>query len=193
MSTFQPGIPLPNDRLSKSQQDLLGNNRQLDTSFGINHYAFSDASTNNGMHKVCQLVEQNPAPAQPVGGTDILYTFVTPQPLGELFFRRGGVSNPIQMTSGNILDATNGYTFLPGGLLLQWGQTASLTVNFPTPFSAPPYSIQLTPIAVQGSGARITLSLFSKSTTQFVYQLLTAGTVTVGAVVWMAIGPGSGV
>jgi hypothetical protein len=194
---FNPNIPQATDRLAKSQQDLLQNNQQLNTSFGINHYAFSDLTANNGMHKQCQLVElSNPAP---VSGTDSVYCAVAGSPsLGELFYVRGGGGTPIQMTSGNILNngATEiGYTFLPGGLLLQWGKIApaSTTVNFPTAFSAAPYNIQLSAVASQGSGARIILSLFSKTSTNFVYQITQAGTVTTALVLWMAIGPGQGV
>lgn len=47
---FKPGIPQPNDLLSDSQGDLLGNMQQLDTSFGIDHYKFSDTTANLGFH-----------------------------------------------------------------------------------------------------------------------------------------------
>lgn len=119
---FNPNIPQATDRLAKSQQDLLNNNQQLDTSFGINHYAFSDLTANNGMHKQCQLVEQVGAPV-PGAGTDSLYTFVTAIPLGELFFVRGGAGTPIQMTNGNTINASTGLTFLPGGMIMQFGTT----------------------------------------------------------------------
>lgn len=48
--SFNKNIPQPTDRLAKSQQDLLANNLQLNTSFGINHYPFDDISSNNGFH-----------------------------------------------------------------------------------------------------------------------------------------------
>lgn len=58
----------------------------------------------------------------------------------------------IQMTSIKPKSNTNGYTFLPGGMLMQWGVTSNSTGNisvlFATngvDFSATPYSIQVTP------------------------------------------------
>lgn len=50
MSTFNGNIPQPGDELEDSQQDLLNNNLQLDTSFGVDHYNFSDGTANNGKH-----------------------------------------------------------------------------------------------------------------------------------------------
>jgi hypothetical protein len=47
---FKNNIPQPTDNLSDSQVDLLNNNSQLDTSFGIDHYTFSNLTVNNGKH-----------------------------------------------------------------------------------------------------------------------------------------------
>ena len=47
---FKNNIPQPTDNLLDSQGDLLNNNAQLDTSFGIDHYTFSNLTTNNGKH-----------------------------------------------------------------------------------------------------------------------------------------------
>jgi hypothetical protein len=47
---FNPNIPQPSDNLkSKSQNDLLTNNQELDNAFGVDHYKFSSA-INSGMH-----------------------------------------------------------------------------------------------------------------------------------------------
>jgi len=50
MSIFLPNIPQPNDSLDFSQGQLLSNNQGLDTVFGVDHYAFSDATVSKGMH-----------------------------------------------------------------------------------------------------------------------------------------------
>jgi hypothetical protein len=48
---FKNNIPQAEDFLNiTSQPDLLGNMAQLDISFGVDHYPFSDASANNGFH-----------------------------------------------------------------------------------------------------------------------------------------------
>jgi hypothetical protein len=48
--TFNPAIPTANQLLSNSQNDLLVNMTALDTSFGVDHYKFSDGTSNNGFH-----------------------------------------------------------------------------------------------------------------------------------------------
>ena len=49
--TFNPNIPQPNDELSASQPVLLSNNTELDNAFEVDHYKFSDATTNKGKHR----------------------------------------------------------------------------------------------------------------------------------------------
>lgn len=195
---FNPSIPQANDRLAKSQQDLLQNNTQLDTSFGINHYAFSDLSANNGMHKQCQLVElANPVP---VAGTDSLYCATTGSPaVGELFYVRGGGGTPIQMTGpSNPVTNGKGYTFLPGGMLIQWGfinSTASSytpllfatdNINFPNRcrfITTQPYS----GASVPNSQATVTILDSSVSNLGFQWAFVTnSGSYT--GFYWQAIG-----
>lgn len=52
--TFNPNIPQPNDDLSDSQKDILTNFNKANSSFGTNHYAFADLTTNNGKHNNVQ-------------------------------------------------------------------------------------------------------------------------------------------
>jgi hypothetical protein len=47
---FLANIPQPSDTLDFSQPELLSNNSQLNTSFGIDHYPFTDTSANLGFH-----------------------------------------------------------------------------------------------------------------------------------------------
>lgn len=51
---FDPAVPQPADFLSDSQGDILNNFGSSDTSFGVNHYAFSNGTANNGKHNVVQ-------------------------------------------------------------------------------------------------------------------------------------------
>jgi len=70
--TYQPSIPQPNDDMSDSQADLLGNFQQLNTQFGVNHVAFDDA-TNPGKHNMCTFVEQA-ADAPSAEGEHLIYS-----------------------------------------------------------------------------------------------------------------------
>ena len=47
---FIANTPLATQKLKDSQPQLLGNNIQLDASFGVDHYTFSNGTTDNGKH-----------------------------------------------------------------------------------------------------------------------------------------------
>jgi len=55
---FLNNIPQPGDRLKVSQGQLLGNNQQLDTSMGVDHYPFSNLTSDNGKHKYVTSIDQ---------------------------------------------------------------------------------------------------------------------------------------
>lgn len=123
---YNPNIPQPTDILSDSQGDLLGNFQALDTSFGIDHYKFSDLTANNGFHnKVTTpvFVANPPTGLPPVTvANPVFYGFQQTAPLGVLQYSRGpnnavptpvtmiqSSSTPIVLASGastNVLDFT---------------------------------------------------------------------------------------
>lgn len=192
---FNPNIPQPTDRLAKSQQDLLSNNLQLNTSFGVNHYPFSDLTSFNGMHAQCQFVEQVSAPV-PIAQTNTLYSIQSTP--GELFYKRFA-GNPIQMTGPfEPVQGGKGYTFLPGGMLLQWGfinSTASSytpllfvtnNIDFPSKcifISTQPYSGATVP----NSQATISILDSSVSNTGFQWAFITNSAQYTGFY-WSALG-----
>jgi len=210
---FNPNIPQATDRLAKSQQDLLQNNQQLDTSFGINHYTFSDLTVNNGMHKQCQMVEQAVAPV-PGAGTDSLFTKVVT--LGELFFVRGGGGTPIQMTRADPIPLTNNYTpesgggpvgaqfsagatFLPGNLIYQYGtfingagMASSGTIKFLKTFTTASSVVVTVSLIckIGGTSSSRTLSLErgSTTTTQFNWNLDSSIITSYVGLSWTAVG-----
>lgn len=51
MSTYNPNIPQPTDELADSQGQILQNFNKADSSFGTDHYRFSDLTVNNGLHQ----------------------------------------------------------------------------------------------------------------------------------------------
>lgn len=77
-------------------------------------------------------------------------------------------------TSGGGATGTGGWTFLPGGLIFQYGTvTVALTnnlttVNFPIPFKtgSVPFSIVLTPINSSGSNSPSNNAIYVKSGTE---------------------------
>lgn len=99
MSLFIPTIPEPDDNLDFSQKQLLSNNAGLDTVFGIDHYNFSDASSNKGFHNEVTTPVFTAAPptppytpsvTPPITTTNpILYAFQQTTPIGAIQFSRG--------------------------------------------------------------------------------------------------------
>jgi len=114
---FDPNIPQPNDNLSDSQGDLLANNVFLNTSFGIDHYPFSDATSNNGFHNqvttplIGGAVHPTTAAAIPK-----FYGMQDTAPLGVIQYSRGpsdAVPSPVthlQSPSAPIVIGINGTT-----------------------------------------------------------------------------------
>ena len=120
-STFNPNVPTGLVPLNQDYNNLRLNNQQLDASFAINHFAFSDGTTNNGKHNFVQFVNRLVIPPGLSSGEETMYSKVAAGQ-GELFFTRGNSGTEIQLTGPGVpLANTNGYTFLPGGILIQWG------------------------------------------------------------------------
>lgn len=135
MPTFTPGTPPSNQVLAVTQPLLQGNLDFLQQSGNIDH-VFTGTSTpsptnppaaSNGWHKIIHMIPQ----ALPVGAISG----------GQLFANSanvtgGGVQLAYEDSLGKITQLTNstgassggnGYTFLPGGLMLLYG---FVTTNF---------------------------------------------------------------
>lgn len=147
MATFQ-SKPLASDLISNSQADLKGNFDFMQATLGKDHklnFGDTDITLFEGRHTQVSLNDRGGAVAHPGDGTDsFMYSNG-----GQLYWRNAAVG-PVQMTNSTTpVAATSGYTFLPGGLLLQWGVavTNSILTNFsfPIPFSATAYSVNATP------------------------------------------------
>jgi hypothetical protein len=150
---FVPNIPQPTDFLSDSQEDLRQNNLQLDTSFGIDHYTFSNLTTDNGKHNQVTTPKVVNNPATPTGhptttATDMkFYAMQDTAPIGLLQYSRGwdavgsisGVPSPVSFVQSpntaqvlgdginsvvNILDFT-GITQYAIGKIIIWNKDTS--------------------------------------------------------------------
>lgn len=86
--------------------------------------------------------------------------------------------------------STNGYQILPGGAIIEWGVTASITsagsaaITFPFAFPTGVYSITSTPNFI-GSGSQAHDYVSATSATGFTQNNVSGGT---GTFNWMAIG-----
>lgn len=151
---FDPNIPQPNHFLADSQGQILSNFTVSNAVMDINHYPFNNATADKGKHKFMQMPEIPNATVLGLPSTSVnegaLYTKVGANPAEtNLFFRAensgGGGGFEYQITkaysantasfgqnSAYVNGAFNfigGWTFLPGGLILQYGQTDAVSAN----------------------------------------------------------------
>ncbi len=135
MTIYTANIPQPGDDPSQSQDQILQNFQSLENAFDKNHVTLQDL-TNRGLHSFLQMPEQlaDPTTAANIGAW---YT----KAIGgvtRFVMRQEGNGSVIQMTGPDPVIAQNpGMTFLPGGLLLQWGGTVTVAGLFGFAFAQP--------------------------------------------------------
>lgn len=128
--TYTTNIPISGDTLGGTRDRVRTNFQQIQDLIAKNHEDFGSI-LGQGKHKFLQLPEQASAPTTAVneGG---FYTKVGTNPAEtNIFFRAedsgggGGfeyqLTKAISASTGRFATSPNGWTFLPGGLILQWG------------------------------------------------------------------------
>lgn len=215
MSTFQPSIPIGTNLLSVDYKNIQLNFQQLDTSFSRNHIAFS-VTPNNGKHTFLEMPVSAGIPA-PVPGLIALEGTIYTKTATEstLFYTPDASGNEYQLTrtitgsfslfstfinnyNGVGVDFTGGWTFLPGGLLMQYGLfdagvgglAGTGTIKFPVTFTSPANIVQ--PVLIckaAGTTSTHTVSVISGTVTNSEFQWnLDAATTAQTGIYWTAIG-----
>ena len=90
--TFTLNIPGAGDTLVASQQPIQNNFNSSDTTFGLEHYAFSDTSANNGLHNTVTtpIINNGPPPVHPTTTANpIFYCMQDSANVGLLQYSRG--------------------------------------------------------------------------------------------------------
>jgi hypothetical protein len=163
-------IPGPNDLFSQSQPQILGNFTAIKTLIDVNHVDFDDA-TDQGKHKFVSLVSQVAAPTLNNTADVIAYGFSTGiTGKNEMFISKVNQVTVTQINAtGSILSNvsnpnsnTEGWTFLPSGILIKWGstdinstvtplQTFNYAVGANIPVFTKVFSVQLTTYSTQST------------------------------------------
>ena len=197
--------PNTGDTLGSTKVPINTNFSLIQAAMSQDHNGMGTGAGVAGKHNVIHLVEQategqtnatEAALYTKTGGNGDLYTrspnHVDPLPAGEYRMTAFNDAN-IATFGGNVATGLDfhGWTFLPGGLLLQYGRvslisTATRTITFPVAFFAatPPYSITLSPN--NGTSAYITSNVVSPTNTTF--EIIVTSTTLSGQARWMAIG-----
>ena len=161
---YTNNIPFENNSPSVDQPPMKINTNSISGLIAVDHIGFD--FNNGGAHQQVQLLETaggaipNPLPSGLIGaGFETLYASnlgVGADNGGQLFFVHGADAGGIQLTGPyNPSAGYNGYTFLAGGMLMQWGFVHgthggngtfnagdSSTVTFPIAFPNTVFSIQ---------------------------------------------------
>lgn len=187
--------PDAGDVLATSQVDLQNNFRFLSAALtkDLNIlFGLDSATADVGYHKKVTLIASaNSNIVMPVSADSLLFSFG-----GDFYWKNNTLATAVQMTNAAMGVPTNaafGYTYLPGGLMLQWGKSISagapLLVNFTPVFSAAPHTISTT---VSSATANQLSQVTASNANSFTFVVYTANTAAISAgknVFWMAIGP----
>lgn len=216
MPVYQPTIPTGTVNLDVDYQNIQNNFSQLNIAYGGDHVPYTDTSGlppmgQTGMHTAIHLVPvstvaSNGPNNQPINGYTATSGFgqVLSAQINDginideaLYFLTGG--NRLQQLTRNFVPVTNtnGATFLPGGLILNWG-TATVNlkgtptnISFTQAFSSSGNVFSITIGCINNSGNspsenNVYVKTGTVTASQFTVTNSSSGTVT--QIYWMAIG-----
>jgi hypothetical protein len=115
------------DTLASSRDPIRTNFQIIRDDFAIDHEGYN-VSSDEGKHKQSTYLERDGSASKPVPTTlanECALYCKEQDSITTLFFRKESNGTEIQLTGVDPSAAGNGYTFLPGGLILQWGVKAS--------------------------------------------------------------------
>ncbi len=218
--TFNNAIPQANDFIDESQGDLLNNNIALNGIFSRNHVPFINTTNGQGRHTFVEMVNTigNVIPVPPAGLQNNSGTVYTKKAftVSDLYYTNDNTLNEYKLTNVVTIADNNrfpyfgtntnltlapvsapgnagfgGWTFLPGGLIMQYGKvtnpTNGQTITFPLAFTvSPPFSIQLTSVVDDNSTIRMAVLTGSETINKF--EINSTGSLHLTALYWIAIG-----
>jgi len=133
-------IPFRTHNPSVDQPNMQTNTNSIDSIIAVDHYSFETNS--DGWHKQSTYPVQT-APTT-VAGQVAIYS-KTGAVSSELFMiRDGNAGTEVALTTskiGNASAATNGASWLPGGILIQWGRATKSTNGAVTFLNAFPNAV----------------------------------------------------
>lgn len=149
--TFTPGYPPDNSSLGQTKSTIRDNIDGTFQTLAIDHIDNNGqpGSKPAGYHNVIHLVPQGSDPVAIPGYGQLYSKTVNSFTTDEALFWQTGMGLIAQLTV-NLTPSgvTNGYTFIPGGLILQWGRVSSGddegTTNFNITFPSNVFVVILT-------------------------------------------------
>jgi hypothetical protein len=155
LKAYERDIPDAPNNPSVDQPDMKANTNAIDDILAVDHYSFN--VNESGWHKQATMPVLGAIPAK-TAGQGVTYT-KTADGASNLFYAGDANTDEYQLTRTNTANfptfavdtgpSSTGWTFLPGGLLMQWGHrttgsngTASIT--FPITFTTGAFTVLVT-------------------------------------------------
>lgn len=136
---YNLNIPAGPNNPSQDQPKMQENTNSINQIIDVDHFTFVSSGSRDGWHKQSTYPISTIAPPT-LAFQGAVYTKDIGGGVVPLFYRRELNGPEIQITGASSTLALEGQTFLPGGLLLQWGQKSGVnsgsTINWATPFTA---------------------------------------------------------
>lgn len=185
--TYTQNIPDAPNNPSQDQPLMKANTNAIFTYVATDHIPFN--VPNAGNHDIIKQPPQAGDPAA-VAGKGQTYTKVVTGD-EQLFYRSGaGVISQLTNAIGT-LAAANGYSYLPGGMIIQWGRdtfpgsTTAFNVNFPTAC----FGVLTTTESAAGSTGVCAVIIRTLAVNQFTWtQRVSSSTTNFTGFFWVAIG-----
>lgn len=154
MVAYTQNTPNANDTVAKTQPIIKNNFNFIQSWAKVDHIMTESDSTSgtNGFHNKVTFLANQAAPGI-AGAVGCLYTGADLYGVTSLAFQNS--SGSYLVTGRNPSPAVNGYTCLPGGIILQWGTvfttSSGATQPFVIPFNTTRFNVQMTPVTPNAS------------------------------------------
>lgn len=190
-------VPLATQTISETQSLIKTNFDNIKTYLETDHVPFANA--NSGKHNQVTMPVMGSDPGSSAGEIRVYSKTGSTSMVPELYFQRNNAAAVVNMTEA--LASFNGYTYLPSGIIMQWGvanqastAAGNIAITFPITFPNNCFNVQITSQEnTSGSDTNGFVRLVTFSTTgatAYASARLTSGGNT-GAIYsarWLAIG-----
>lgn len=135
--SFTGGIPQSGQSLGQTRDAIRNNFTNYNDTIKVNHIAPNSAGA--GKHTFAEFVVQAASPATTTGEVSVYSRAISAIP--ELFLQKenqlvGAADIQMSRLDKGVLAGATGWTFLPGGLIMQWGSTGVVNGAFTTNYIA---------------------------------------------------------
>lgn len=205
--SYTSSIPKSGESLGSTRARINTNFQEIAAVEAINHIAFN--LTGKGKHKFLQMPETNSIspgtpPATAINEAGFYAKVGTNPAETNLFFRAENSGKEYQLTTADSARLSSfstkagvensGWTFLPGGMLMQYGLRTigskgnTTTITYPKPFVTGVYSVTIGNVTSETSPSPNNQFVKDGTVGLTTFQVVNSSSSSSNKVYWMAIG-----